>query len=125
MFESCIDVFSVSACGHFLAAGLRDGSAQLVHVNSRRILASFPLVEPKNDACFSAAFFQATGAGGDRLCVLGQDSGQLFVFENLGLAGLEVWLQEGDLGALVAAKDRLTQSQVSAPVSFLYVVCCD
>ena len=112
MFESCIDVFSVSACGHFLAAGLRDGSAQLVHVNSRRILASFP-------------FFQATGAGGDRLCVLGQDSGQLFVFENLGLAGLEVCLQEGDLGALVAAKDRLTKSQVSATVSFLYVVCCD
>ena len=79
-----MDVFATSACGHFLAAGLHDGTAQLVHVASRRILASFPLVSPPSaslplvgvaaaeKATFSAVFFEADGPGRDRLCLLAQ-----------------------------------------------------
>ncbi len=114
-----MDVFAVSGCGHFLAAGLRDGSAQLVHVASRRILATFPLVEAfqataaadQQVATFAAVFFQTSGQN-EQLCLLDQRSGRLWVVGNLKLAQLQEALQLGDWNALVAAKSRLTHTQV-------------
>jgi hypothetical protein len=119
-----VDVFATSACGHFLAAGLHDGSAQLVHVASRRILASYPLVSPPSGtslplaggtaaekATFAAVFFDMEG---DRLCLLAQGDGQLFIFNQLRLAALHQALMQGDLEALVAAKASITQTQVGS-----------
>jgi hypothetical protein len=122
-----VDVFATSACGHFLAAGLHDGSAQLVHVASRRILGSFPLVSPPSvtslslaggtaaeKATFAAVFFDVEGPEGDRLCLLAQGDGQLFIFNQLRLAALHQALLQGDLEALVAAKASITQTQVGS-----------
>jgi hypothetical protein len=125
-----VDVFATSACVHFLAAGLHDGSAQLVHVASRRILASFPLVSPPSgtslplaggaaaeQATFAAVFFDVEGPEGDRLCLLTQGDGQLFIFNQLRLAALHQALLQGDLEALVAAKASITQTQVGSQES--------
>jgi hypothetical protein len=64
-------------------------------------------------ATFAAVFFDMEGPEGDRLCLLAQGDGQLFIFNQLRLAALHQALLQGDLEALVAAKASITQTQVS------------